>query len=219
MNKLLFTLSMLAVLSACDENKPIAEKNNALTSSEKQEAPVISPQPTHVDTEINTEAEIAQARAVIKVFAGTLKNELQAGMQNGGPVNALAVCNTKAPQIAEKVATEEGVQVSRVSLKNRNADNAPNDWQQAVLEDFETRKAEGADPATLEFSEVVTIQDRQEFRFMKAIPTGGVCLACHGEDITKDVQETITELYPADKATNFQLGDIRGSFVVTKMIN
>ena len=54
---------------------------------------------------------------------------------------------------------------------------------------------------------------------MKAIPTGGVCLACHGENLAQGVQETITTLYPNDKATGFKSGDIRGAFVVTKVLD
>ncbi len=51
---------------------------------------------------------------------------------------------------------------------------------------------------------------------MKAIPTGPLCLACHGETLAAPVAEKIGELYPADKATGFREGDIRGAFVVTK---
>lgn len=218
MKKLLLCMSILAFLSACAENKQITAEDKATATTEQQKASALKKQPDQ-NASINQDEEIAQARALIKSFAGTLKGELKAGMMAGGPVNALTVCNTKAPQIAEKVVTEKSVNVSRVSLKNRNADNAPNEWQRKVLEDFEARKAAGADPAKLEYSTVVAHQDGQKFRYMKAIPTGGVCLACHGESLSKDVKATITKLYPDDKATDFKLGDIRGSFVVTKVIN
>jgi hypothetical protein len=49
---------------------------------------------------------------------------------------------------------------------------------------------------------------------MKAIPTGGLCLACHGETIDPAVAGKIAELYPEDKATGFREGDLRGAFVV-----
>jgi hypothetical protein len=53
---------------------------------------------------------------------------------------------------------------------------------------------------------------------MKAIPTGALCLQCHGLDIAPPVAEKIAELYPYDKATGYREGDIRGAFVVTKLI-
>ena len=55
-----------------------------------------------------------------------------------------------------------------------------------------------------------------EFRFMKAIPTGAVCLKCHGTDLSPAVTAKLTELYPDDKATGFKEGDLRGAFVVVK---
>lgn len=219
MNKLLFGISILVILTACDEDKQTVDKSDIVNNAVKKEVTEPTQQTSNAPVTTDIDTEIVQARAVIKSFAGTLKGELQAGIKAGGPVAALEVCNTKAPQIAAKVATEAGMQVSRVSLKNRNPDNAPNVWQKTVLADFETRKAAGADPTTLEFSEIAEYDGSKEFRFMKAIPTGGVCLACHGESLANDVQETITTLYPDDRATDFKLGDIRGSFVVIKTLH
>jgi hypothetical protein len=53
---------------------------------------------------------------------------------------------------------------------------------------------------------------------MKAIPTGAVCLACHGETIAPPIAAKINELYPQDQATGFREGDLRGAFVVTKTL-
>lgn len=218
MNKLPLGISILVILSACDENKQTAGKDDAVNITVQKEVTEPTQQTTNTSVTTGIDTKIIQARAVIRTFAGTLKGELQAGIKAGGPVTALEICNTKAPQIAAKVATEAGMRVSRVSLKNRNTDNTPNVWQKTVLEDFETSKAAGADPTTLEFSEIVEHDGSKEFRFMKAIPTDGVCLACHGESLANDIQETITTLYPDDRATDFKLGDIRGSFAVTKML-
>ena len=49
---------------------------------------------------------------------------------------------------------------------------------------------------------------------MKAIPTGEVCLTCHGSNIKASLQIRINELYPDDKAYGFKIGDIRGAFFV-----
>jgi hypothetical protein len=100
-----------------------------------------------------------------------------------------------------------------VSLKNRNpVTGKANEWQTAVLNDFEAKKAAGADPATLVHAEVVG----SEFRFMKAIPTAAVCLSCHGTELSPAVTAKLNELYPADKAIGYKEGDLRGAFVVVK---
>lgn len=164
------------------------------------------------------QAEVTSAKAAIKVFAGALQTELKTAMQAGGPVSAIAVCNTSAMPITAKISSEEDMALSRVSLKNRNPLNAPNDWQLAVLQSFEMQKAAGADIKTLSWSETVRGEDGREFRFMKAIPTGGVCLACHGTMISGDVSRKLAEVYPGDKATGFSEGDIRGAFVVTRKV-
>ena len=51
---------------------------------------------------------------------------------------------------------------------------------------------------------------------MKAIPTGEVCLACHGKDINPDVASALDAAYPQDQARGYALGDIRGAFSVSK---
>ena len=111
---------------------------------------------------------------------------------------------------------EQGLKLSRVSLRNRNPANAPEDWQIAVLQSFENRKDKGEDPASLSWHEIANVAGRQQFRFMKAIPTAPLCLQCHGSAITPDVEARLNELYPLDKATGFETGDIRGAFVVTR---
>ena len=58
----------------------------------------------------------------------------------------------------------------------------------------------------------------KEFRFMKAIPPGAVCLKCHGTDLSPEVTAKMTELYPQDKATGYKEGDLRGAFVVVKQL-
>lgn len=157
-----------------------------------------------------------QAMAATAAFGKALKSELVAGMRSGGPLAAIEVCNTRAPAIAEAVSLDQGMQVSRVSIKNRNPGNAPSDWQEVVLLDFEERVEMGEDAGGLSWQETVETGQGKEYRFMKAIPTGAVCLACHGKTLAPEVQSAIAELYPEDKATGFSEGDLRGAFVVVK---
>lgn len=162
------------------------------------------------------EANTREARDTVKVFFGELKGELVSAIKKGGPASAVSVCNTEAAAIASRVSQQQGMDISRVSLKNRNPGNAATGWKKTVLEQFEARKAGGESPDTLEFAEVVATADGNVFRYMKAIPTGEVCLNCHGSDIAAEVAARLQELYPEDKATGYSVGDLRGAFVVTK---
>lgn len=157
--------------------------------------------------------DVAEARALVKQFGGTLKGELQTAMKSGGPTAAIEVCNTRAPAIAADLSTGAW-DVARTSLKTRNPDNAPDAWETQVLERFEAQKAEGKPVQTLEYSEVVTTPNGTEFRYMKAIPTQGLCLTCHGTDISEPVGTKLDALYPEDKARGYVEGDIRGAFTL-----
>ena len=131
-------------------------------------------------------------------------------------MNAIEVCNEVAPEIARKQSEATGFEVGRTSLKWRNPANAPDAWEREVLEGLEQAKAAGADVRTLEHYEVVSEDGRQVFRYMKAIPTGEVCLNCHGQKLDPAVAAKLDELYPEDMARGFALGDIRGAFTLTK---
>ncbi len=167
----------------------------------------------------NIETETAAAKDAIQQLAGALQTELKSAIQAGGPVSAIGVCNTRAMPVTQKVASEQGLILRRVSLKNRNPANLPNDWQSAVLKGFEQQKTEGRDSSTLAWSEIVEIDGGQEFRFMQAIPTGDVCLLCHGTQLSAEVSQVLAERYPMDRATGYQAGDIRGAFVVTRKLS
>ena len=163
--------------------------------------------------------EIKASRETVKEFMQTLKQELQASMQEGGPVNAVSVCNLTAPAIANTYSVRNGWKVSRTSLKLRNPDNAPDAWERSALDAFEKRKLAGEDPAQMEYYEVIRRDGGKELRYMKAIPTSRVCLACHGEALDSIVKTRLEKLYPHDKALGYQEGDIRGAFTVTQPLS
>ena len=213
MNKYVVMVSLAALLTACGEK---VEKTAAPAEAPKaaEQAQQATPAAQAVAPVVADKAALAEeAKAAVQALGGTLKGELEAAMKAGGPVEAMGICHTKAPEMAKAVSAEKGLQVSRVSLKNRNpVMGAANEWQTAVLNDFEAKKAAGTDPATLVHAEVVG----SEFRFMKAIPTAAVCLNCHGTNLSPAVTAKLSELYPNDNAVGYKEGDLRGAFVVVK---
>ena len=167
----------------------------------------------------DVDPNVAEARQIIKQFFTQLKGELQKAMKEGGPVHAIGVCNEKAPRIADKVSADTGWYVARTSLKYRAPTNSPLPWEKKVLEEFEARKAAGEDVKKIDYQDVVEEDGKQVFRYMKAIPTGEVCLKCHGgKEVKPEVEAKLQELYPGDKARGFKLGDIRGAFVLKKTL-
>lgn len=154
--------------------------------------------------------------SVVKEFMGQLKGELQTAMKAGGPVNAIGVCNKRAPEIAQDLSAKYGWKIARTSLKTRNSSNLPDAWEAKVLQSFEQRKKNGEAVKPMAYSEVIESQGEKSFRFMKAIPAGKVCLNCHGSEISSEVKAKIQSLYPEDRAVGYKLGDIRGAFTITQ---
>lgn len=148
----------------------------------------------------------SKSRGITATFAENLQAALKEAMASGGPVAAIDVCKDLAPAIASELSRESGAKVSRTSLKFRNPGNAPEPWQTEVLRMFNDSDT------TKEFFERT---ENNETRYMKAIPTGSLCLTCHGSELPKAIQDRLAQDYPHDRAIGYQLGDIRGAFSIT----
>jgi len=166
----------------------------------------------------DTAADLKEARTLVKAFGGELKPELQKAMKAGGPVHAVGFCHSAAPKIAMDLAKKTGWTVTRVSLKPRGSMATPDVWETTVLEKFETMKNDGEPVKKMEFSEIVHDGDKSSFRYMKPLPTGEVCLKCHGTNVSEPVKQAIAKFYPEDKAMGYKQGDIRGAFSFTKVV-
>src|SRR6056297_2963047 len=135
----------------------------------------------------------AEGRAMIQEFGGALKSELLAAVEAGGPAHAVSVCNLRAPEIAAETA--------------------------AAIEAFLERAAAGEPVADLARAGMVEEGDARVFRMVKAIPTGALCLNCHGgSEVKPDVEAALSDLYPEDEARGFAEGDMRGVFTLRKVL-
>ena len=173
--------------------------------------------------EYKGENPMQESRDAVAAMLKELGGKLQAAMKDGGPVNALAVCQVEAPAIAKRISEEEKITIRRVSAKPRNPTlGVPNDWQTQAMKQFEDALARGDKPADIEFVEAVKAGggSRMELRFAKPIVMQPQCTACHGtpEQISPEVQAKLKELYPNDKATGYKPGELRGAIVVNRYI-
>jgi hypothetical protein len=154
---------------------------------------------------------IAEGRAIARQFGGELKAALEQAIAKQGPAQAIQVCRDEAPRIAARLTEEHGALVSRTALKVRNPANAAQPWQRAALEKFQDQLAAGASAESAEF---FTMREDGSARYLKAIVTAPMCTMCHGETIAPDIQRALQERYPADQATGFKAGDLRGAFSI-----
>lgn len=156
---------------------------------------------------------LQESRALTKAFGSRLTQELQSALAEGGPALALKVCKDVAPQIASELSRGSGAKVSRTSSRYRNPANAPEPWQQVVLDDF-TRQMSSRNAEQLPEFFAPGDADTPK-RYARAIPTGGMCLVCHGKALSDEVTGLLKADYPFDRATGYEPGELRGAFSVS----
>ena len=161
---------------------------------------------------------VADARKVSMSVPPKLLAVLQEEIARGGPEGAILVCRDQAPQLARAASLESGWTVRRVSLRNRNPKAVPDAWERAGLEDFDRRAAAGEPPGALEVAAVVVVDGKPTQRYLRALPTAALCTQCHGpaDKLSPAVVAQLKALYPDDRATGYQVGDIRGAMTLKK---
>ena len=169
------------------------------------------------------ENAMQETRDIASAMLKELGQTLQAAMANGGPENAIGVCKTQAPEIAQNLSTKHQLQVARVGTRARNAVmGQPNEWQALALKQFEARLASGDKPHDIEFVQLTKSGAYDlELRYAKPIVMQAMCTACHGstEQITPSVKAKLEQMYPNDKAVDYKPGDLRGAVVVTRILS
>jgi len=163
---------------------------------------------------LTAETKKAVLPVVPKVVAA-----MQDAIASKGVAGAIPVCKEQAPALIKEVRDSTGWSIRRVSLKTRNAERGtPDLWEVRQLADFNIRAANGEKPETIEKSEIISVDGKPVFRYMKALPVGDACLKCHGpvETLDAGLKAKLAETYPQDRATGYSKGEIRGALTVKR---
>jgi hypothetical protein len=154
------------------------------------------------------------APQIIAEAFGQLSAALAEAIAKDGPAKAISVCSEQAPKITAEVSQKHGVTLRRASVKPRNPKNAPTADQQAALKAFGEALAKQQPPQPAK----LTHADGSISFFAPIVLGNPLCLKCHGEpgqDIDAATLDAIRASYPEDKATGYQLGQLRGLWQVT----
>ncbi len=157
-----------------------------------------------------------RSRALAEQLASELQAELKQAMQHGGPVAAIEVCRTRAPQIAARISASAGADVGRTAMRVRNPANAPDELERAVMASFASELAQAPVSASAPPEAVIEIRSARgiERRYLRAIPMQALCLTCHGAKLAPEVAAAVARDYPQDAATGFEPGQLRGAVTV-----
>lgn len=189
MNVFVF-LAAAALLQSCGEQKAEKVVKNVQYVSGQDEV-----------TYIKLGNEIADS------VGATLKGNLMMAMKEGGPLNAIRFCNTRAMELTDSYSKTYSTDVKRVSDRNRNPMNAANEKELAVLEDFKATLESGKP-----LSPKVSIDADGNKHYYAPIFTGGLCLTCHGnpKNMQPELVTVIDSLYPTDNAKGYAVDELRG---------
>jgi hypothetical protein len=159
----------------------------------------------------------AQLAARSAELADAFQSELQAALKSalaaGGPAAAIEVCAQAAPAIAQRLSADSGAQVRRTALQPRNPAAKPDAFERETMTAWRAEPLD-ASAKPMVRSAAVSTDEGPAYRWMRAIPTQGMCLQCHGEMIEPDVAAAIAARYPDDKATGFREGQLRGALSI-----
>lgn len=141
------------------------------------------------------------AAPLIAQFQQQLQEKLLAAMAQGGPSAAIDVCAKQAPEIARNAGNEQ-FRLRRIGTRTRNANNRPTEFDRAAL--AQLSQAEPGHEAAGAYYQAIFMQP--------------LCLTCHGDRATlsPEVSSALARSYPADEAVGYQVGELRGAFVVER---
>jgi hypothetical protein len=156
---------------------------------------------------------LAQGQAIAGATFAALSAKLGAALKSGGVPEALQVCNLAAMPLVDSLSKVHQAQIKRTSLRTRNPANQPNERERKILEAYQATFAAGQ-----KLKPQTVVIDENTVAFYAPILTAELCLQCHGvlgETLAKDNVARILELYPADQATGYTAGDLRGIWSIT----
>ena len=167
-----------------------------------------------------TEDQLEGMRATSMEFMKSLKGILIKQIQTKGVLQAVSVCSDTAQVLTNNFGLQKGVFIRRVSLRNRNENNYPDDFEKMVLNKFELLKQNNELDDKTEHIETVKDGEYTYVRYLKPILIQAECLNCHGNpnDMMTDVKDLIMQKYPQDKAVGYSIGDLRGAVSVKKAL-
>lgn len=155
------------------------------------------------------------AASISYKFKKSLKNRLIDTINENGFGGAVETCSISAQEMPHEIEDKHpGMRIRRVSLKNRNPNNVPDEFERKMLHLMEAELAKG--DLKLFYEREAPVEGKPAYRYMEPLLVGAMCLNCHGKkgELNSEALEKIREIYPNDKALGFGLGDIRGAVTV-----
>ena len=140
-----------------------------------------------------------------------LGKNLMGAINAKGSAYAVDFCQTKAIHLLDSMSNQLNAQIKRVTDQPRNPDAQANSVELKIINQFKKSLSKG--------EEMVSVLDETDELAIGYYPitTNQMCLQCHGstsQDINTKTLAKINQLYPNDKATGYDVNQLRGIWVV-----
>lgn len=150
------------------------------------------------------------AMSLIRTLGGRLNGHLAMS----GPAGAVQFCAGEAHALTDSVSESlgPGWEVRRTTRQTRNPLNAPDSLEALALDFFHQAEDRESPPESL-----VQRTATGDYRYYMPLRLGGMCIECHGpiDRLDPKVRRVLETRYPADQATGYAEGDLRGVVRVT----
>jgi len=198
----IFAVVLLAIIGIALTNGQSADNKMAQAASDS----------TALSGAVVDSLLISAANQAISQFSSQLQTSLKIALDDGGPLNAVNVCNVVAPDI-QTAHVRDGWFLERVTAKPRNRNNQADSAQLAILTLFGSTNAPSF---VAQWDDEIK---REKFRYYRPIRTNELCGGCHGDpsSFVAGLSDELKKLYPDDKAVGYKSGDLRGMFAIEVM--
>lgn len=156
---------------------------------------------------------LEKGKAVAEATFAELSSKLATAIGEKGISGAIEYCNLAAMPLVDSLSAANNATIRRTSLRTRNPDNAPSNWERGILSSYEASYQAGQP-----MQPIVKGLDEHTVAFAAPIVMKPLCLKCHGEigtDIAAPDYLTIKKLYPNDEAFGFADQQLRGMWSIT----
>ena len=142
---------------------------------------------------------------------GVLGKNLLTAINTKGTENALKFCSEKAYPLTDSMAITLNARIKRVSDKPRNPKNTASELELEYISIYKKK---------IENGEIIKPKIQGIGNKMVGyypIMTNKMCMQCHGKpntNIESAVLNKINQLYPQDKATGYDVNQLRGIWVI-----
>lgn len=163
--------------------------------------------PVAAERGTDTIAYLEKGKQIAMKTQGVLGATLKQKIAEGGPANAIEFCNLRALPITDSLSKANNARIRRVTNKARNGTNRANSEALVQMDKYRQLLSEGKE------LKGVVIAKEDHVQTYYPIVTVPLCIQCHGQpetDIKATTMSSILERYPADRATGYKPGELRG---------